>query len=550
VKGGAALVETLLRFGVDTVFGIPGVQTYEVFDALARAGDRVRVVAPRHEQAAGYMAFGYAKGTGRVGTFSVVPGPGILNASAAALTANSATAPLVGITGDIPSTFLGKGRGHLHELPDQAGTLQTFLKWSRRVDSVAAAPAAMEEALRYALSGRQGVAIVSMPWDVMSLDEDVADIAPPALEELVAAPGADPEAIETAARLIAGAEAPMIVVGGGALHAAAEVLELAELLDAPVASHRGGRGIVSEAHDLGMPGYPASKLWPQTDVLIGIGTRLELPYMRWGDMLALKPRPPRPALVRIDVDPAEMERLSPDAGIVADARLGTAALVEALRAAGAQSSGRRGAAVAAKREAEDEYERALQPQTGFLRAIREVLPEDGIFVEEVSQLGFASWNAFPVYAPRTYISAGLQGTLGFGFPTALGAKVGMPDRAVVSVTGDGGLMFGLQELATAAEYGIGVVTIVVSNGGYENVRRDQATRFSGRVFKSGFPVPDLVRVAEAFGVPGSRAGTPAELRSALERALARGGPALIEIPLAPGAEAPPWPFLHPFAFGA
>ena len=547
MRGGAALVDALLRFGVDTVFGIPGVQTYEVFDALAVAGDRATVIAPRHEQAAGYMAFGYAKATGRVGVFSVVPGPGVLNAAAAAVTANTATAPLIGLTGEIPSAFLGKGRGHLHELPDQAGTLRSFLKWAQRVDSVADAPAAVEEALRQALSGRQGVAIVAMPWDVMSLDEEIAAGPLPPPEDLLRAPEPDPEAVEAAARLICAAEAPMIMTGGGALHAAAEILELAELLDAPVASHRGGRGIVSEAHDLGMPGYPASKLWPSTDLLIGIGTRLELPYMRWGDMLALRPRPARPALVRIDVDPAEMERLAPDAGVVADARLGTAALVRALRDAGARPSGRRTAAVEAKREAEAEYGEKLEPQAGFLRAIRDVLPADGVFVEEVSQLGFASWAAFPVHAPRTYISAGAQGTLGFGFPTALGAKAGRPDAAVVSITGDGGLMFGLQELATAAEYGLGVVTIVVSNGGYENVRRDQTTRFSGRVFKSGFRTPDFVRLAEAFGVAGYRATSPSELRSTLDRALEDGAPALIEIPLAPGAEASPWPFIHPFA---
>ena len=181
--------------------------------------------------------------------------------------------------------------------------------------------------------------------------------------------------------------------------------------------------------------------------------------------------------------------------------------------------------------------------------MREVLPDDGIFVEELSQLGFASWAAFPVYAPRTYISAGAQGTLGFGFPTALGAKVGRPDAAVVSVTGDGGLMFALQELATAAEYGLGVVTIVVSNGGYENVRRDQSTRFSGRVFKAGFQTPDFVRLADAFGVAGYRATTAAQVRSVLAGALEADRPALIEIPLQPGAEASPWPFIHPFLRG-
>ncbi len=547
MSGGAAVVEALLLRGVDTVFGIPGAQTYEMFDALARAGDRVSVLAPRHEQATAFMAFGYAKATGRLGVFSVVPGPGILNASAAAVTAQSACAPLLGLTGEIPSTYLGRGRGHLHELPDQAGTLRMFLKWAQRVDGAAEAPAAVEEALRQALSGRQGVAVLAMPWDVMSQEAGVELPPPLPAEELVEAQPPDGAAIDAAAKLIAESRAPMVMVGGGALHASTEILALAELLEAPVVAHRGGRGIVSEAHDLGMPGYPASKLWPETDVLVGIGTRLELPYMRWASMMAYAPRPARPSLVRIEVDPLELTRLPADVGVAGDAKLAVAALVEALGRLRVRPSGRRDAIVAAKAAAEAEYERRLQPQTAYLRAIREVLPADGIFVEELSQLGFASWCAYPVYAARTYISAGAQGTLGFGFPTALGAKVAAPGRPVVSVTGDGGLLFTVQELATAAEYGIGVVTVVVNNGGYANVRRDQERLFGGRVFKADFRNPDFPKLAEAFGVAAERAASPAALRSALERALEDGGPALVEIPLGRGEEASPWPFVHPFA---
>lgn len=547
MRGGAAIVEALLRHGVTTVFGIPGAQTYELFDALARAGDRVTVYAPRHEQAAGYMAFGYAKASGRLGVFSVVPGPGVLNAAAAALTAQSASAPLLGLTGEIPSTYRGRGRTHLHEMPDQTATLRSFLAWAHRIDRVEDAPAAVEQALREALSGRPGVAVLSMPWDVMSQEAEVTFPRSLAAEELAPPRPPDPAAIDAAAALVADARAPMIMVGGGALHASEEVRALAELLEAPVVSHRGGRGIVSEAHDLGMPGYPASKLWPETDVLVAIGTRLELPYMRWANMLAYTPRPPVPRLVRIDVDPLEHERLPADAPVLADARLGAAALLEALRERRVAPSGRLPEIRAAKRAAEAEYEERLQPQASYLRAIRDVLPADGILVEEVSQLGFASWFGFPVYAPRTYISAGAQGTLGFGYATALGAKAADPSRAVVSLNGDGGLLFGIQELGTAAEYGLGVVAIVVSNGGYENVRRDQATRFDGRVVASTFRVPDFVAAAEAFGVAGYRATTPQELRAVLERALADGGPALVEIPLGPGVEASPWPFLHPFA---
>jgi acetolactate synthase I/II/III large subunit len=546
MKGGAAIVEALLRHGVTTFFGIPGAQTYELFDALALAGDRVSVLAPRHEQAAAYMAFGYAKASGRLGVFSVVPGPGILNAAAAGLTANTATAPLLGLTGEIPSSYIGRGRGHLHELPDQVGTLQSFLKWAHRIDHAADAPQAVEHALREALSGRQGVVVLAMPWDVMSEDADI--VFPPTAsdEELTQRRAPTAVSVDAAAAVVAEARSPMVMVGGGALDASAQILALAELLEAPVVSHRSGRGIVSEAHDLGMPGYPASKLWKETDVLIAIGTRLELPYMRWADMLRFTPRPRIPRLVRIDIDPEELTRLPADVDVLADASLGTAALVEALQAEGVRASGRRDAIRAAKAEAEAEYVERLQPQTGYLRAIRDVLPEDGIFVEELSQLGFASWFAYPVYAPRTYVSAGAQGTLGFGFPTALGAKVADPERAVVSVTGDGGLLFAVQELATAAEYGLGVVTIVVNNGGYANVRRDQQTRFDGRVFKADFRNPDFVALAEAFGVAGHRATTPDTLRSVLEGALGDGGPALIEIPVELGGEASPWPFIHPF----
>ena len=189
---------------------------------------------------------------------------------------------------------------------------------------------------------------------------------------------------------------------------------------------------------------------------------------------------------------------------------------------------------AAKRIAEAAIDR-IQPQTAFLRAIRAVLPRDGILVPELSQVGFATYTgAFPVLAPRTYISEGFQGTLGFGFPTALGAKVANPDKAVVSVTGDGGFMFGVQELATAAQYGIALVTIVFNNHSFANVLRDQQTQFGGRTIGSRLENPDFVRLAESFGVAARRVKQPRELQRALEQALAAARPALIEVALDTG----------------
>jgi acetolactate synthase-1/2/3 large subunit len=378
---------------------------------------------------------------------------------------------------------------------------------------------------------------IEAPWDFFTARGEVAF---PELEPLPAPPEADPERIEEAARLLHEARAPMIIVGGGAVDAGRAVLDLAELLGAPVMSFRSGRGIVSDEHDLGMTIASAYKLWPATDVLIGIGTRLEVPTWRW------KRRPPGLKTIRIDIDPREMQRLAVEIGIVADASEGARRLAAAVRRLGSAGGGRRSEARAAKAASAEEIEK-IQPQMGFLKAIRAVMPRDGIFVDEVSQVGFTSWYGFPVYAPRTFINSGYQGTLGAGFPTALGVKVARPDKVVVSVTGDGGFMFGVQDLATAAQYGIGVITIVFNNNSFGNVRRDQDAYFAGRIIGADLANPDFMQLADAFGVSGDCASTPAELESALERAMAEPGPTLIEVPVARGIEKSPWRFIEPRA---
>ena len=186
----------------------------------------------------------------------------------------------------------------------------------------------------------------------------------------------------------------------------------------------------------------------------------------------------------------------------------------------------------------------VQPQLAFLDAIRAVLPRDGFFVEEISQVGFTARFGFPVYEPRTYVASGYQDNLGFGYMTSLGVKVANPTRAVVSVNGDGGFMFGVQELATAVQHRIGSVAIVFNNHSFGNVLRDQKTTFGGRLLGEALRNPDFVKLAESFGAAGYRAATPGQLRSALERALADDAPALIEVPGEPGAEVSPWPFIH------
>jgi acetolactate synthase-1/2/3 large subunit len=251
-----------------------------------------------------------------------------------------------------------------------------------------------------------------------------------------------------------------------------------------------------------------------------------------------------PRLIRIDIDAAEMQRFVPDVAIVADSAVACRLLAERLAPMVSPARDRGTEIAAAKRAAEAAFAR-IEPQASFLRAIRAVLPRDGILVPELSQVGFTTYTgAFPVLAPRTYLSEGFQGTLGFGFPTALGAKVANRAKAVVSITGDGGFMFGVQELATAAQYGIGLVTIVFNNHSFGNVLRDQQQQYGGRTIGSRFDNPDFMRLAESFGVAAERVHEPHELQRVLERALAENRPLLIEVALTPGAEASPWPFIH------
>jgi len=540
LTGGAAIVEAARANGMTTLFGVPGVQTYPLFDALH--GTNVELIVPRHEQAAAYMAMGYAKSTGRTGVFTVVPGPGVLNAAAALCTAMGNCAPVVCLTGQVPTSFLGRRRGHLHELADQLGTLRTLIKDAWRIDSAGDASRLVNRAFRDAAGGRPGPIAVEMCWDTMAAQSE-AVIAP--AEGPQPEPTVDAQAIDAAVRLLAAAKKPMIMCGAGAQHAASEVELLAETLQAPVTAFRSGRGIVPEDHALGVASVAARELWDDVDVLVGVGSRLEMPYMRWGDSMRYERKPSAgPKLIRVDIDPAEMQRLEPDVAIVADSATACRLLAERLRTRVAPSRSRVAEIAAAKRTADAAID-SIQPQAAFLRAIRTVLPRDGILVPELSQVGFATYTgAFPVLAPRTYISEGFQGTLGFGFPTALGAKVGNRGKPVVSVTGDGGFMFGVQELATAAQHGIALVTIVFNNHSFANVLRDQQTHFAGRTIGSHLHNPDFVRLAESFGVAARRVKQPHELEAALEAELAADRPALIEVELAPGIEQSAWPLIH------
>lgn len=525
--------------GTDTIFGLPGAQIYPLFDAIYR-DPNIRDVISRHEQGAGYMALGYAQATGKTGVFSVVPGPGLLNAGAALCTADGTNTPVVCLTGQVVSEFLGKGRGHLHELRDQQAYLRSIIKHVDHIADPTTTSAQINEAFRQAESGRPGPASVEMCWDTMAKSWDV-DIGPG--NDTIDKPEVDLDAIKDAANLVAGAKNILIMVGGGARNASDEVRELAEMLGAAVTSFRGGRGIVAEDHPCGTSSAAGRLLWDDTDLLIGIGSRLELQYMRWGSWDQYIDSPPEGGakVIRIDIDPDEMDRFKPTVGLVADALGGTRALIEEVSRTG-HNAGDMDRIAEAKATAHKNI-REIQPQMDYLDMMRDVLPRDGVFVEELCQVGFTSNFGFEIYAPRTYITTGYQGTLGYGFPTAIGVKVGVPDKAVVSIIGDGGFMFGVQELASAVQQNIGVVTVIFNNRSYGNVRRDQQRLYDGNIIGADLENPDMVKLAESFGADAYRADSPESLRPLLEKAIDNDRPAVIDVTIERGSETSPWKYI-------
>ncbi len=540
MTGGEAMLRAAIANGIDTVFGLPGAQVYPLFDAIYRSPD-VNAIISRHEQGAAYMAYGYSAATGKPGAFAVVPGPGILNASAALCTAQACNKPVLCMTGQVMSEFLGKGRGHLHELPDQLATLASIVKHADRIDDVANTSAQMNQAFRQMQSGRPGPASIEMCWDTMAKSWDV-EIGPG--NDTVDKPAVNDDEIDAAAELIANAKNIMIMCGGGAQHASAEVRELAEMLGASVTSFRSGRGVVSEDSAWGISSATAHLLWPQTDLLIGIGSRLEMQYMRWESMAHYIDRPPEGGakLIRIDIDPQEMQRFKPDVAVVADALDATRALIEKAGRKGFKSGDLDRIAEAKVRARKDIQE--IQPQMSYLDTIREVLPRDGYFVEELCQVGFTSNFGFDIYEPRTYVTTGYQGTLGYGFPTAIGVKAAMPDRAVLSIIGDGGFMFGMPELASAAQHDIGLITIIFNNHSFGNVRRDQQMKYDSNLIGADLDNPDFVKLAESFGVAGYRVESPDELKPALTKAIDEDKPAIIEVLIERGSETSPWKYIH------
>lgn len=532
MTGGAAIVKSLKQNGVEVMFGIPGVQLDHFFNALHDEGNSIRFIQNRHEQGGGYMAFGYAASSGKVGTYAVVPGPGFLNSSGALCTAYASNAPVLCITGQVASDKIDRHIGTHHEIRDQLEIIRKLTKWADRIEHPTEAPQAVDTAFRELQSGRiRPVGLEAAP-DVLAQSADVT------LRDATQTPAPlapDPELIEAAAKLLGAAEKPMILSGGGVFDAGTELLAVAEILQAPVSMSRNGKGAVPADHYLGVAESVGHRLYADADVVLAVGTRMYEQYYGWGVDKGIK-------IVRIDIDPSEVARSGkPAVGIAADAKLALAALADALPGHNRKRPSREDKLLAAKAGLQAEFEK-LSPQWDYISVLRDELPRDGFVVGESTQMAYMARIGMPFYHPRTYVSPGYQGTLGFGFPTSLGVKVANPDKEVVSITGDGGFLFAGSELSTAVQHRIGTVTLVFNDGAYGNVKRSQVHKYGGRVIGTELHNPDFVKYAESFGAQALRATTPEELRAALKKGFGNDLPTLIEIPV--GELPSPWHLMH------
>ncbi len=526
MSGGELIVKTLAAAGVDTVFGIISVHNIPIYDAIHRLGG-IRPVPVRHEQAALLMADGYARATGRLGVAITSTGPGAANAMGSMAEAYWAGSPVLHLTGQIESRYLGQSKGFIHEPKDQLALLQAGSKWAGRPHSTEDIPAVLGEAIRRALVGRQRPVAVELPIDFQYADEEL-DV--PVFEGY---PRDEPSSddLARAAEIVAAGRRPLIWAGGGviAAEASSELRKLAELLGAGVITSINGRGSIPEDHPLCVGALaleePVQALLGEADVLLAVGTRFQ-GYNTRNWQLGL----PR-TMVHLDIDPEEIGRNYPVVqGVVGDAKLGLQELLQLLESGAPVDPGWAERVGRAKAEARGALRARLGPYDRILDDLRTALPRDAIVVKDATIAAYTWGNRLlEVYEPRTSIhSASLA--IGPGLPLALGAAVARPDRQVVCIAGDGGFVYNLAELATAVQEKLSVAILLFNDGGYGVLRNIQDQQFEGRRMASVDLVnPDFVKLADAFGVPSRRVESAERFAPALREALAASGPALVEI---------------------
>ncbi len=531
MKGGHAVVATLEANGVETVFGIPGVHTLDIYDALYDS--RIRHILTRHEQGAGFMADGYARASGKPGVAIIITGPGLTYVSTPVGQAYADSSPVLIISAEVERENAGRMRGNLHDMHDQLGLMSHLTKWNTQVNDVAEIPWAINEALRQMRTGRPRPTHVQVPIDVLAEEADVEITASP--EGVRRRPMQD--AIDAAASAIHSAKKVVIYAGGGAVQSEVDgaLAELAEALGAPVITSTPGKGAIPEDHPLsfGVVFYGWSgaieALLRESDLCIVVGSKLGAQSTNHWSL----PLPDQ--IVQIDIDPTELGRNYPAAiKVQGDARLSVEMLLDAIRANGGTAEQWTREELAERRSA------AIPPRDAryqdYIDALRAAIPRDGIIAHDMTSLSYMCHQLFPAYGTRTYLSPNGYGTLGFSMPAAIGAKIGAPDREVVAIVGDGGYQFTMEELAVAIQHEVTLPIVIFNDSTYTAVKRGMDA--SGRYVGVDLVNPDYVKLADAYGIPGIRAHNADELAVAIRDAQQRRGPTIIDTPIpSPGAPA-------------
>ncbi|MEU0587604.1 thiamine pyrophosphate-binding protein [Streptomyces sp. NPDC006132] len=522
--GGDLVVETLAALGATTVFGLPGQHALGMFDALRRSD--LRYIGLRVENNAGFAADAYGRITGEAAPLLLSTGPGALTSLPALQEAAAASAPVLAISSQVPTAGLGGGRhGYLHELPDQAASFRGVVKSVHSVRTQSQIPSAIEAAWKSALSAPHGPVWVEIPQDVL-----LAETAIPVVTGGDAFPEElppRPELTAVAADLLSNAARPAIIAGGGVVRADAsgKLKQLAERLRAPVVTTPGGKGAFPWNHPLSLQSWIEDRhttdFLEDADVLLVVGSGL-------GELSSnYHTFKPRGRIVQIEADLGKLESNHPALGIHADARLALQALLETVTpredATAADRVRELLAKVADRIAAQD-----LTLEQDVLASVRRALPADSPSFWDMTILAYWAWSALDAKGPNHLHSAQGAGGLGYAFPAALGAAVADPTRPVLAVSGDGGALYSIAELATARQYGLNVTWLIVDDGGY-GILREYMTDAFGEATATELTRPDFVALAESFGVPAVRT-TPENLERDLAKALASPGPSVVLLP--------------------
>ncbi|WP_109097674.1 thiamine pyrophosphate-dependent enzyme [Aquimarina sp. AU58] len=519
LTGGQIVVRSLIKQGITIVFGLPGVQNDWLYNAFYDYQDEIKIIHTRHEQGVGYMALGYHLASGKTAVYNVVPGPGFLNSSAALLTAYGLNAKVLALVGQTPLKTQGKGWGVLHESNDQLGIMKRLTKYSDKVNDIKEIPYKIQKSFQEIETGRPQPVGLEISMDLLMSSGEIAfpDFAKAKQEKEI-----DTPTINKIVEVLIHAKNPLIFVGSGAMDASKEITALANYMQIPVFAYRTGKGIVSSRNYLSHPVPAAYELWKEADVVVGIGSHVRMPILKWGTDEHL-------SFISVNIDANDHDKITtPDIALTANAAQASKEILETLKNKISQRASREKEMQALKASWKEKTA-YLEPQATYLRIIREELPDDGIFVDELTQVGFASRMLWEAYAPRTYLSTGYMGTLGWGFPTALGAKVARPELPVVTVCGDGGFMFAVQELATAVQHRIGVIICLFNNNAYGNVQNMQVNNYGNKVIASDLTNPDFIAMAKSYGAHAEKVSDFDSFRLAIQKAKEQELPTLIEI---------------------